>query len=324
MSDGAIKRVLVVEDDDQVAELYNEWLSAQPYDVKRAATADDASKLAESIQPDVVVLDLQIPSKPGAADEHTDNGVRALDELLKADPFRPVVVATAHGANRALMRQVMQRNRGGHFLFKDDKELRSALLAAVAVALESPAYVASSAVRAFEALIARSPKEEEIRIFIRDNWRKLLGPKYKECHSPYEIDRGLKVDLLFLRPDGFPDIWELKRPDQPVFQAYNEHLHHSTECARAVGQLMEYLDRAEKNTGGPGSYEDRKGFRGALHRPRGVVVIGRTVNKREQDRLALDNSFMAGITILTYDDLIQGARDVLTFLRDYRNGAAGG
>lgn len=324
MNSGATKRVLLVEDDDENAELYTGWLKAQPYDVARAAALEDAVELSRSFHPDVVVLDLQIPSKPGLTDESTDNGFRALDALLKGDPFRPILVATAHSHNRELMRHVMQRNRGGHFLFKDDRDLKAALIKAVAVALESPAYVASNTVRAFEALIAKNPREDEIRIFIRDNWRKLLGPRYKECHSPYEIDRGLKVDLLFLRHDGFPDIWELKRPDQPVFQPYNERLHHSTECARAVGQLMEYLDRAEKQAGGAGSYEERKGFRGALHRPRGVVVIGRTIDKREQDRLALDNSFLTGITIMTYDDLIQGAREVLTFLRDYRNGASEG
>jgi hypothetical protein len=270
----------------------------------------------------VVILDLQIPSKPGRADEDTRHGFRVLDELLNLDPFRPIVVASAHSRNRELMRQVMQRNRGGHFIFKDDEDLKASLLKAVAIALESPAYVASSTVRAFEELLTRNPKEEEIRIFLKNNWRILLGPKYTECHSPYEIDRGLKVDLLFVRGDGFPDLWEIKRPDQDVFQPYHERLHHSTECARAVGQLMEYIDLAEKQTGSALSYEVRKGIRVSLHRPRGVVVIGRRKTQREQDRLALDNSFMAGITILTYDDLLDGAREILTFLRDYRNGNA--
>jgi hypothetical protein len=55
-----------------------------------------------------------------------------------------------------------------------------------------------------------------------------------------------------------------------------------------------------------------------------VVLIGRRASKREQDKLALYNSFMAGIAVMTYDDLIEDARQVLTFLRDYRNGAADG
>jgi CheY-like chemotaxis protein len=320
MNDGPARRVLVVEDDETSAELAIEWLQNQRYQVERAAAAEDALLVAEQFQPDVVVLDLQIPSKPGRADEHTDHGLRVLDELLRAEPFRPVVVATAHSRNRDLMRQVLQRNRGGHFLVKNEEDLRVALPRAVAVALENPAYVARSTVRAFEALIERNPGEEEIRRFLQKHWRALLGPRYQDCYAQYQIDRGVRVDLLFLRHDGFPDLWELKRPDQPVFKLYNDRLHHSEECARAVGQLMEYIDLAERQTGGELSYEVREGLRVSLHRPRGFVVIGRTKSKRECDRLALDNSFMAGITILTYDDLIEEAREVLTFLRDYRNG----
>lgn len=324
MSDRQAKRVLIVEDDETNAEAAVEWLREQHYEVERASAVEDGLAAAERFQPDVVVLDLQIPSRPGRVDEHTDHGLRALDALLHAEPFRPVVVATAHSRNRELMRQVMQRNRGGHFLFKDDEDLRAAVLRAVAVALESPAYVAQSTVRAFEDLIARNPREEEIRLFLRKNWRVLLGPRYRECHSPYEVDRGVKVDLLFVRHDGFPDIWELKRPDQQVFKEYGDRLHHSEECARAIGQLMEYIDLAEKQTGGQVSYEVRKNLRMSLHRPRGFVVIGRTGSQRERDRLALDNSFMAGITLMTYDDLVEEARQVLLFLRDYRNGSGEG
>ena len=322
MSDGTTPRVLLVEDNDQNAEQYLEWLAKDAYEIQRAQARTDGIILAQSFRPDVVVLDLQIPSEPGRADEDPQHGLSVLDELLKDDPFRPVVVATGHSRNRELMREVMQRTRGGHFLFKDDQDLRAALRKAVAVALASPAYVAAQTVRKFRALVERNPKEDELRLFLRDHWRILVGPRYRECHSPYDIDRGMKVDLLFVRHDGFPDLWELKRPDQSVFQNYNERLHHSTECARAVGQLMEYIDLAEKQTQGPFSFEARRGMNMSLHRPRGVVVIGRRVNDRERDRLALDNSFLSGISIRTYDDLLEDAEEILTFLRDYRNGKA--
>jgi CheY-like chemotaxis protein len=315
------ERILLVEDDDANAEAAVEWLTRAGYRVERAAAYEDAVAKAAEFQPNVIVLDLQIPSQPGRADEKIEHGLRALDAFVAEDPFRPVVVASAHGRNSELVREVMQRNRGGHFLFKDDKDLRAAFIKAVAVALQSPAHVASKKVREFEALVMRNPREEEIRIFLQEHWRILLGPEYVACHSPYEIERGMKVDLLFERPDGFVDLWELKRPDQPVFQPYNERLHQSVECARAVGQLIEYIDLAEKQTGSRLSLEARRGHRFALHRPRGVVVIGRRKDERERDLLALHNSFLAGITIRTYDDLIERARGVLTFLRDHRNGS---
>jgi len=320
MSDGAPKRILLVEDDDQNAEDYTGWLQARGFEVARGAAVEDGLALASSFQPDVVLLDLQLPSQPGRADAQPEQGIRALEGLLRDDPFRPVVVATAHSRNRELMRQVMQRNRGGQFLFKDERDLRGALLRAMAIALESPVYVASCAVRAFEALVAQNQREEAYRDFLKKNWRVILGPKYRDCRSPYEVARGAKVDLMFVRHEGFPDLWELKRPDQPVFQAYNTRLHQSEECSRAVGQLIEYIDMAEKERGGPGNYEALRGVQVELHRPRGFVVIGRRKDDREHDRLAMENRFLAGITILTYDDLIEGAREILTFLRDYRNG----
>lgn len=322
MSDGAPRRILLVEDDDQNAEDYTDWLQAKGYAVARAAAAEDGRALARTFQPDAVVLDLQIPSQPGRADADVKHGLLALEGLRRDDPFRPIVVATAHSRNRELMREVMQRNRGGHFLFKDERDLKGALLRAVERALESPVYIASRTVKAFVALVESNQPEEKYRDFLKKHWRVILGPRYRECRSPHEVGRGEKVDLMFVRHDGFPDLWELKRPDQPVLKAYNTHLHQSEECSRAVGQLMEYIDAAEKQLSGPSTYEARRGIRVDLYRPRGVVVIGRRKDDRERDHLALENSFLAGITILTYDDLIEGAREILTFLRDYRNGDA--
>lgn len=317
------KRLLLVEDDDQNAEDYLEWLRTAGYEVERARSAEDGQSLAESFHPDMIILDLQIPSQPGRADEDTKFGLATLQQLTLSDPFRPIVVATAHKNNAELMREVMQRNRGGHYLFKSERDLKGNLLRAVSLALASPAYVGSRAVRAFEELVEQNQKEDKYREFIKKNWRILLGPKYRECKSPHDVDRGAAVDLLFVRHDGFPDLWELKRPDQPVFEPYNTRLHQSKECSTAVGQMIEYLDMAEKQVSRPNSYEATRGLRVDLNRPRGYVVIGRRKDDRERDRLALENRFLSGITILTYDDLIEGAREVLLFLRDYRNGNTG-
>lgn len=324
MMSSSSKRLLLVEDDDQNAEDYQNWLIAKGYEVKRAKAAEDALAMALDFRPDATVLDLQIPSQPGRTDEDTKHGLRALEGLRRQDPFLPIVVATAHKDNSELMREVMRRNHGGHFLFKSEGDLKGNLLRAVALALESPAYIGSRAVRDFEVLVEAKEKEERYRDFIKKHWRILLGPKYRECHSPHEIGRGAKVDLFFVRHDGFSDLWELKRPDQDVFKAYNDRLHQSDECARAVGQLVEYIDMAEKQHSGPSSYEAIRGISVALHRPRGFVVIGRRKDEREKDRLALENSFFAGITIYTYDDLIENAYEVLKFLRDYRNGNSSG
>lgn len=314
-------RVLLIEDNDASAGDYARWLTEAGHKVERAAARSAGIDKAEEFGPDVVVLDLQIPSAPGLADEHVDHGFATLDHLLQEDPFRPIVVLTAHSHDRELMRRVLQRTHGGQFVFKDARELERELIRIVDLALGNPAYQMSRAVRRFRQMLDEGRKEDEYRKFLHDNWRVFLGPEYRECHSPYEVTRGGSIDILAVRHDGFPDLWELKLPSDPVFKSYNQWRHHSLECAKAVGQLMEYLDLAEKEPIMPRGYDRRRGIDMQLHRPRGFVVIGRYQDDSDRDRLRLENRFAAGLMILTYDDLIERAEAFLTFLQQYRNGA---
>jgi hypothetical protein len=96
--------------------------------------------------------------------------------------------------------------------------------------------------------------------------------------------------------------------------------------ARAIGQLMEYYDlaRLERSDGGR-SYDARRGVSVQLNRPRGFVVIGRydedaEKGRQQRERLRLENSFLSGLTILTYDDLVERAEQFLDFLQRARNG----
>lgn len=323
MSESKRARVLVVEDNDASAGDFLRWLKLARFTVERASAASEGLSKAEAFGPDVVLLDLQLPSEPGRADEHVEHGFRTLDELLRQAPFRPVIIVTAHSHDRELMRRVLQRTHGGQFVFKDAEDLERELVKAVDVALASPAYRMSRTVAEFKQLLDRQDKEDAYRKFIAEHWEVFLGPEYRECHSPYEITRGGSIDILAVRHDGFPDLWEFKRPDDPVFQSYNQWLHHSTECAKAIGQLMEYYDSAQREPR-PGlrHYDLRRGVAMELHRPRGFVVIGRTESPEQRERLRLENGFLAGITVLTYDDLVERAERLLTFLQRYRNGSS--
>lgn len=322
-------RVLVVEDHEDSAGDYVRWLRAAKHQVEHARAASEAVEVADRFAPDVVLLDMQIPSVPEAPDEDVLHGLKTLDALLSRDPFRPVVVVTAHSRDRELMRSVLQRTHGGQFVFKDDDNLEQALLNAVAVAVNLPAFRMSRAVKEFRALLDREEKEDVYRKFIHAHWREILGPEYREVRSPYPIARGGEIDLYAIRHDGFPDLWELKLPTDPIFKSYNDWHYHSDACARAIGQLMEYFDEAEKGArSGQLSYEGRKGVDVVSHRPRGFVVLGRysrdpMEQRFERERLRLENSFFAGLTVMTYDDLVERAEQYIEFLQRYRNGASG-
>ncbi len=185
----------------------------------------------------------------------------------------------------------------------------------------TPSFRMSRTVGEFKQLLDLEQSEDTYRKFIHKHWEVFLGPEYGEVQSRYTITRGEEIDLLAIRHDGFADLWELKRPDDPVFKEYNQWLPHSVECARAIGQLMEYYDAAQREPR-PGLRHDdaRRGVNMELHRPQGFVVIGRTEDAAKRERLRLENSFLSGITLLTYDDLVERAEHLLTFLQRYRNG----
>lgn len=321
MGETRAARVLVVEDNDASAADYVRYLEEVGHRVERAAARHDAQERARAFAPDVVLLDLQIPSAPNRADEDVQHGLATLDVLLAADPFRPIVIITAHSRDREVMREVLQRTRGGEFVFKDAEALDRELQKAVGIALASPAYRMSRAVHTFRRMIDEDLKEDEYRQFLHKHWQVFLGPEYAHCESPYEVSRGAKVDLLAIRHDHFPDLWELKLPRDPLLQDYGQWKHHSTECARAMGQLLEYCDAAAKEPRWQRNYDARRGLAIEMHRPRGFVVIGRYRDDGDRERLRLENSVLAGLSILTYDDLIERAEELLHFLQSYRNGS---
>jgi DNA-binding response OmpR family regulator len=78
-------RILVVEDEDAIADPLVDGLRREGYDVERAATGADA--LADSHRPDLVLLDLRLPDIDGL------DVCRALRERSTV----PIIVVTARG-----------------------------------------------------------------------------------------------------------------------------------------------------------------------------------------------------------------------------------
>jgi DNA-binding response OmpR family regulator len=59
------KRILLVEDDDALANVYVMRLQAEGFDVRRVANGEDALASALSYHPDLVVLDVMMPKVSG-------------------------------------------------------------------------------------------------------------------------------------------------------------------------------------------------------------------------------------------------------------------
>jgi len=63
--DDKLKRILLVEDDDSLANVYVTRLQAEGFDVRRVSNGEEALATALSYHPDLVVLDVMMPKVSG-------------------------------------------------------------------------------------------------------------------------------------------------------------------------------------------------------------------------------------------------------------------
>jgi CheY-like chemotaxis protein len=95
-------RVLVVDDDPNVGAMLRDLLTTLGYVVKNAVRGAEALLLVPVFEPDVVLLDLQMPGM---------SGIEVLDHLRRDYPSLPVIIVTGN-EDEELARRTM---RGGAF-----------------------------------------------------------------------------------------------------------------------------------------------------------------------------------------------------------------
>ena len=120
---GQADRVLVVDDEPQVAALLNDVLAALGYTVQVAGTGPDAIRAVPEFWPDVVLLDMALPGIPGEL---------VLDCLRASDPHLAIIMMTK-GGDPDLPRTV--RARGAYdFIAKPFDMTRLSLVVKAALA----------------------------------------------------------------------------------------------------------------------------------------------------------------------------------------------
>jgi DNA-binding response OmpR family regulator len=90
-------RVLFVEDDPMVAEMYRLKLELDGYQVTMAKDGEAGLELASRLEPDIIFLDIRLP-KVG--------GLEVLEQLRKTDATRntPVVILSNYGERELVER----------------------------------------------------------------------------------------------------------------------------------------------------------------------------------------------------------------------------
>ncbi len=137
-------RVLLTEDDDDLAFALTRLLSHHDYEVERAATAAQARALAAKALHDLVVMDLGLPD---------EDGHDLLRGLLAQDPTTPVLVLTARDEAASAIKAL--RLGAADYLTKPVGS--ETLLSSLAAALEQ-----STLRRSLEAMRRQSMESEGI------------------------------------------------------------------------------------------------------------------------------------------------------------------
>lgn len=83
-----MKRILVVDDEENIRLLYEEELAEEGYEVSVAASAEEALAQIEAHRPDLITLDIRMPGV---------DGIEFLRLLRERDRDLPVIIVTAYG-----------------------------------------------------------------------------------------------------------------------------------------------------------------------------------------------------------------------------------
>ncbi len=88
-------KILLVEDDESLRNLYSKVLKDNKYEVETAVDGEDSFIKIDSFKPDVIILDIEMPKL---------NGIEAL-KIIKADPELrkiPVIMFTSSSDSNRL------------------------------------------------------------------------------------------------------------------------------------------------------------------------------------------------------------------------------
>lgn len=85
------RKILVVDDEESIRELYREELEDEGYEVAVASNGFDAIEKVKAIPVDIVVLDIKMPGM---------DGIKALNEIKALRKDLPVILCSAYGEFR--------------------------------------------------------------------------------------------------------------------------------------------------------------------------------------------------------------------------------
>ncbi|MEM7012913.1 MAG: response regulator [Verrucomicrobiota bacterium] len=93
-----MSKILIVEDDPNNVEILQDLLSDEGYELVTAGNREDAIRSASAAQPDLILMDLQLPISASGDEVDNEAGLGATREIkANADTSNiPIIALTAH------------------------------------------------------------------------------------------------------------------------------------------------------------------------------------------------------------------------------------
>ena len=121
------KLVLIIDDDEGVRELFSFLVKKEGYRVACGVDGEDGYQKAESLRPDLIVLDLMMPRY---------GGFEVLRQLQSSDLSRtPILIVTGRYTDRSTAEMIRQESNVVDFL---EKPLKPSVLSALLNRLLGP------------------------------------------------------------------------------------------------------------------------------------------------------------------------------------------
>jgi len=111
-------KLLIVDDEAIICHSFRRVFTSPEVEVLTAGTIAEGWRLVQDVQPDVIVLDLQLPD---------GSGLELFERIRTADPRRPVMFITAHGSTETAI-EAMKRGAFDYLSKPIDLEHMSRLL----------------------------------------------------------------------------------------------------------------------------------------------------------------------------------------------------
>ncbi|MEO1351464.1 MAG: response regulator transcription factor [Cyanobacteria bacterium J06635_15] len=147
-----------------------------------AQTAQAAKEKIDSIQPDLVVMDLSIPPKPQEMAQ-TEVGIQLLRSLMKEHPQLNFVVQSAHVRSLVRLKPAIEIHQGG-FTISDKSSPMREMLTRVDWALQGLVY---------------TPREMRTNLEVKPEWLEVLQLAFQDGLQDKAIAEQMNVSERTVR-----------------------------------------------------------------------------------------------------------------------------